>query len=52
MKDISKGTLQMQILKKKKMMRERKKHHIFAETCVYEAVGSLPVKPSLLPHVL
>ena len=29
-----------------------KKQHIFAETCLYEAVGSLPVMPSLLPYVL
>jgi hypothetical protein len=29
-----------------------KKQHIFAETCLYEAVGSLPVMSSLLPHVL
>jgi hypothetical protein len=30
----------------------RKKTHIFAESCLYEAGGSLPVMPSLLPHVL
>jgi hypothetical protein len=31
-----------------------KKEHIFEETCVYEAVGSLSVMPltSILPHVL
>jgi hypothetical protein len=31
-----------------------KKQHIFVETCLYEyeAVGSLPVMPSLLHHVL
>ena len=29
-----------------------KKQHIFVETCFYEAVGSLSVMPSLLPHVL
>ena len=29
-----------------------KKQHIFAETCLYKSVGSLPVMPSLLPHVL
>jgi len=29
-----------------------KKQHIFAETCLYEAVGSLTVMSSLLPHVL
>ena len=28
------------------------KKHIFAETCLYEAVGSLPAIPSLLPHGL
>ena len=46
---ISKGTLQMQIVKKKM---QKKKSHSFAETCLYEAIGSLPVMPSLLPHVL
>jgi hypothetical protein len=29
-----------------------KNHHIFVESCLYEAVGSLPVMPSFLPHVL
>jgi hypothetical protein len=29
-----------------------KKQHIFEETCLYEAFWSLPVMPSLLPHVL
>jgi hypothetical protein len=29
-----------------------KKQHIFVEPCMYEAVGSLSVMPSLLPHVL
>ena len=29
-----------------------KKKDIFVETCFYEAVGSLPVMPSLLPLVL
>ena len=28
------------------------KKHIFKEACLYEAVGSLSVMPSLLPHVL
>ena len=32
-------------------LNDLKKQHIFAETCLYEAVGSLPVMPSLLPHV-
>jgi len=30
----------------------RRNKTFFAETCLYEAVGSLPVMPSLLPHVL
>ena len=29
-----------------------KKPHIFAKTCLYDAVGRLPVMPSLLPHGL
>ena len=33
-------------------LNDAKKQYIFAETCLYEAVGSLPVMPSLLPHVL
>jgi hypothetical protein len=33
-------------------LNDAKKQHIFAETCLYEAVGSLLVMPSLLPHVL
>ena len=36
----------------KSFLNDAKKQHIFAETCLYEAVGSLPVMPSLLPHVL
>ena len=28
------------------------KTHIFAKTCLYDAVGSLTVMPSLFPHVL
>jgi hypothetical protein len=31
---------------------DAKKQHIFAETGLYESVGSLPVMPSLLPHAL
>jgi len=27
-----------------------KKTHIFTKTCLYDAVGSLPIMPSLLPH--
>ena len=33
-------------------LNDAKKQYIFAETCLYEVVGSLPVMPSLLPHVL
>jgi hypothetical protein len=33
-------------------LNDAKKQHIFVETCLYEAVGSLPVMSSLLPHVL
>ena len=33
-------------------LNDGKKQHIFAETCLYETVGSLPVMSSLLPHVL
>ena len=33
-------------------LNDAKKQHILAETCLYEAGGSLPVMPSLLPHVL
>jgi hypothetical protein len=29
---------------------DAKKQNIFKETYIYEAVGSLPVMPSLLPH--
>jgi hypothetical protein len=49
MKDINKDTLQMQIKNNKKKV---KTPHIFAKTCLYDAVGSLPVMPSLLPHGL
>ena len=31
---------------------KREKTHIFEKTCLYDAVGSLPVMPSLLPHGL
>ena len=31
---------------------DAKKQHILVETCLYKAVGNLPVMPSLLPHVL
>ena len=33
-------------------LNDAKKQHIFVETCLYEAAGSLAVMPSLLPHVL
>ena len=33
-------------------LNDAEKQHIFAETCLYEAVGSLPVMSSLLPPVL
>ena len=33
-------------------LNDAKKQHIFAETCLYEAVGSLHVMSSLLPRVL
>ena len=33
-------------------LNDAKKQHIFAETCLYEAVGSLSVMSSLLSHVL
>ena len=49
MKDINKDTLQMQIKNNKKKV---KTPHIFAKTCLYDAVGSLPAMPSLLPHGL
>ena len=28
-----------------------KNQYIFLQKCLYEAIGSLPVMPSLLPHV-
>ena len=43
----SKGRLQMHFF-----LNDVKKQHIFAETCLYETVGTLPVMSSLLPHVL
>jgi hypothetical protein len=33
-------------------LNDAKKQYIFVETCLYEAVGSLPVMPSLLPLIL
>ena len=32
-----------------KYKKKCEKTHIFAKTCLYDAVGSLPVMPSLLP---
>ena len=50
MKDINKILAKAHFkCKYKKMMRKK---HIIAESCLYEAVGSLPVIHSLLPHVL
>jgi hypothetical protein len=51
MKDINKILAKAHLEYKylKKMMWKR---HIFVESCLYEAGGSLPVMPSLLPHVL
>ena len=51
MKDINK-ILEKAHFKCKFVLNDAKKQHIFTETCLYEAVGSLPVMPSLLPHIL
>ena len=51
MKDINK-ILAKAHFKCNSFLNDAKKQHIFAEKCRYEAVGSLPVKSSLLPHVL
>ena len=51
MKDVNK-ILAKAHLKCNLFLDDAKKQHIFEETCLYEAVGSLPVMPSLLPHVL
>ena len=45
--DISKDALQMP-----QTIKNVKKTHIFAKTCLYDTVGSLPVMPSLLPYGL
>jgi len=37
-------------MQRQKMM--QRNNTFFAETCLYESVGSFPVMPSLLPHVL
>jgi hypothetical protein len=51
MKDINKilAKTHFKCKYKKKIV---KKPHIFAKTCLYDAVGSLPAMPSLLPHGL
>jgi hypothetical protein len=51
MKDINKILIRAHF-KCKCFLNDAYKQHIFAETYLYEAVGSLPVMPSLLPHVL
>jgi hypothetical protein len=51
MKDINK-ILAKTHFKCKYLKKMMQKKHIFAESCLYEAVGSLPVMPSLLPHVV
>jgi hypothetical protein len=51
MKDINKILAKTHFKCKYKKKCEKKKH-IFAKTCLYDAVGSLPVMPSLLPHGL
>ena len=50
MKDINKilAKTHFKCIKKRK----RKKKDIFAKTCLYDAVRSLLVMPSLLPHCL
>ena len=50
MKDINKILAKTHF--KCKKTKSEKKTHIFAKTCLYDAVGSLPVMPSLLPHGL
>ena len=49
MKDINKILAKTHFKCKKKNV---KKPLIFTKTCLYDAVGSLPVMPSLLPHGL
>ena len=51
MKDINK-ILAKAHFKCNSFLNDAKKQHIFEEICLYEAVGSLSVMPSLLPHVL
>ena len=52
MKDIINKILAKAHFKCNFFLKDNKKQHIFAETCLYEAVRSLPVMPSLLPPVL
>jgi hypothetical protein len=51
MKDINK-ILEMTHFKCNSIFNDARKQHFFAETGLYEAVGSLPVMSSLLPYVL
>jgi hypothetical protein len=51
MKDINKILIKAHFKYKFKKI-DAKKQHIFVKTCLFEAVGSLSVMPSLLPHVL
>ena len=52
MKDIINKILAKAHFKCNFFLNDNKKQHIFAETCLYKAVRSLPVMPSLLPPVL
>ena len=49
MKDINKILAKTHFKCKKN---KGEKPHIFAKTCLYDAVGSLPVMPSLFPYGL
>ena len=52
MKDIKKILAKDDFNCKLKKKNDAKKQHIFCETCLYEAVGSLSVMTSLLFHIL
>ena len=52
MKDINKILAKAHLKCKYFFLNDEKIKNIFAESCLYEAGGSLPVMPSLLPHVL
>jgi hypothetical protein len=53
MKDINKILAKMYFkCKYEREKKDVKTPHIFAKTCLYDAVGSLPVMPSLLLHGL